>query len=211
MPPLTRRSYRLASLDLLRGLVIVIMAIDHVRDFLLAGALQDPMTDPNVTLGLFMTRWITHFCAPVFVLLAGTSAGLMTARKSRTELARFLFTRGLWLIFVEVFVISTVGHVSPRGIPQLGGQILVTMQVIWAIGASMIVLAGAQCLGRRACLAHRALRSSPATTCSIRSGPQTELLESNVAAVGRAACADVVSSPARSISRSCIRCCRGSA
>ena len=58
-----QRSYRLASLDLLRGLVIVIMAIDHVRDFFLAGALQDPTTDPNVTLGLFMTRWITHFCA----------------------------------------------------------------------------------------------------------------------------------------------------
>jgi len=147
-----QRSYRLASLDLLRGLVIVIMAIDHVRDFFLAGALQDPTTDPNITLGLFMTRWITHFCAPVFVLLAGVSAGLMSARRTPTDLARFLFTRGLWLIAVEWFVVSTFATFAPGGIPQVGGQVLVTMQVIWAIGASMIVLAGAQFLGRHACL-----------------------------------------------------------
>ena len=147
-----QRSYRLASLDLLRGLVIVIMAIDHVRDFFLAGALQDPTTDPNVTLGLFMTRWITHFCAPVFVLLAGVSAGLMSARRTPTDLARLLFTRGLWLIAIEWFVVSTSATFAPAGIPQVGGQILVTMQVIWAIGASMVVLSAAQWLDRRACL-----------------------------------------------------------
>src|SRR4030095_9598274 len=147
-----QRSYRLASLDLLRGLVIVIMAIDHVRDFFLAGALQDPTTDPNITLGLFMTRWITPLCAPVFVLLAGVSAGLMSARRTPTDLARFLFTRGVWLLAVEWFVISTSATFAPAGIPQVGGQILVTMQVIWVIGASMIVLAGAQKLGRRPCL-----------------------------------------------------------
>ena len=147
-----QRSYRLASLDLLRGLVIVIMAIDHVRDFFLAGALQDPTTDPTITLGLFMTRWITHFCAPVFVLLAGVSAGLMSARRTPVDLARFLVTRGLWLIAVEWFVVSTFATFAPTGIPQVGGQVLVTMQVIWAIGASMVVLAGAQFLGRRACL-----------------------------------------------------------
>ena len=147
-----RRSYRLASLDFVRGLVIVIMAIDHVRDFFLAGALQDPTTDPNVTFALFMTRWITHFCAPVFVLLAGVSAGLMAARRTAADLTRFLFTRGLWLIAIEWFVVSTSATFAPTGIPQLGGQVLVTMQVIWAIGASMIVLSGAQLLGRRACL-----------------------------------------------------------
>jgi len=152
-----RRSYRLASLDLLRGLVIVIMAIDHVRDFFLAGALQDPTTDPNVTLALFITRWITHFCAPVFVLLAGVSAGLMAARRAPNDLARFLFTRGVWLIAIECFVISTSATFAPAGIPQVGGRFLVTMQVIWAIGASMIVLAGAQKLGRRACLVIGAL------------------------------------------------------
>jgi len=148
-----RRSYRLREIDMLRGLVIVIMAIDHVRDFFLAGAQQDPMADPNVALSLFATRWITHFCAPVFVLLAGVSAGLMTARKSPADLARLLFTRGLWLVFVEWFVISTLSTFSPGGIAEVGGQIVVPMQVIWAIGVSMIVLSGAQLLGRPACLA----------------------------------------------------------
>ena len=146
-----QRSYRLAAIDMLRGLVIVVMAIDHVRDFLLAGALQDPMADPNVTVSLFATRWITHFCAPVFVLLAGVSAGLMMARRHPADLARLLFTRGLWLVCVEWFVISTLSTFAPGGIAEVGGLILVPMQVIWAIGVSMIVLSGAQLLGRRAC------------------------------------------------------------
>src|SRR4051794_14817687 len=68
------RAYRLEAIDILRGLVILIMAIDHVRDFFLMGTEQDPMANPNITLGLFATRWITHFCAPVFMLLAGASA-----------------------------------------------------------------------------------------------------------------------------------------
>src|ERR1700742_4263518 len=84
------RAYRLEAIDILRGLVIIIMAIDHVRDFFLFGTEQDPMANPNITAGLFATRWITHFCAPVFVLLAGVSAGLMSGRKSRNELGRFL-------------------------------------------------------------------------------------------------------------------------
>jgi uncharacterized membrane protein len=137
---------------MMRGLVIVIMAIDHVRDNFFLGALQDPTTDPNVTAGIFATRWITHFCAPVFVLLAGTSAGLMTRRKSPGELARFLFLRGVWLLFIEMVVISTALTFSPRGIPDLGGQIGVVMQVIWAIGASMIVLSLLQRTGRRTCM-----------------------------------------------------------
>ena len=78
-----QRAYRLTSIDMVRGLVIVIMAIDHVRDNFFAGAQQDPMADPNIAVSLFATRWITHFCAPVFVLLAGVSAGLMVARRSR--------------------------------------------------------------------------------------------------------------------------------
>jgi len=147
------RAYRLEAIDMLRGLVIVIMAIDHVRDFFLFGTEQDPMANPNITAGLFATRWITHFCAPVFVLLAGVSAGLIAGRKSRNELARFLFTRGLWLVMVEIFIVSTLGTFSPGGIAEAGGRIFASMQVIWAIGASMIALSGLQWLGRRACFA----------------------------------------------------------
>ena len=114
---------------------------------------MDPMADPNVSAVVFVTRWITHFCAPVFVLLAGTSAGLMAARKSRRELARFLLTRGAWLIVVEMFLISTAWTFSPRGIAQVGGLTWTSLQVIWAIGASMVALAGLQWLGRPACFA----------------------------------------------------------
>ena len=147
-----RRAYRLTSIDMLRGLAIVIMALDHARDYLNA-SLQDPMLDPNVSPALFATRWITHFCAPVFVFLAGTSAGMMAGRKTPTVLGAFLLKRGVWLIFIEVSVISTAWTFSPLGIEgPLHGKILVVMQVIWAIGASMVVLAGIQFLGRRACL-----------------------------------------------------------
>lgn len=147
-----QRAYRLSSIDMLRGLVIVIMAIDHTRDFFHAGAAIDPMGTPDVPLALALTRWITHFCAPVFVFLSGTSAGIMVARKSPRELAWFLLTRGVWLIFIEIFVISTAGTFSPGGIAQFAGRTLAFMQVIWVIGASMVVLAGVQFLGRRVSL-----------------------------------------------------------
>jgi len=148
-----QRAYRLTAIDMVRGLVIVIMAIDHVRDFVMVAADRDPMTNPNISPALFATRWITHFCAPVFVLLAGTSAGLMAARRSRGELGRFLFTRGLWLVFVEIFIIATAATFAPRGVPELGGAVGIPMQVIWAIGAGMIVLSVMQGAGQRACLA----------------------------------------------------------
>jgi len=146
------RAYRVESIDMVRGLVIVIMALDHVRDFVMLAASSDPMTDPMVGAGLFFTRWITHFCAPVFVFLAGVSAGLMAVRKTRPALGTFLLTRGVWLVFIEVVVLATLVTFSPFGIEQFGGRVVVVMQVIWAIGVSMIVLAGAQFLGRRACL-----------------------------------------------------------
>src|SRR3954468_3429739 len=139
--PADQRGYRLSAIDMVRGLVIVIMAIDHVRDFTMVGTEQDPMTNPSITAAVFFTRWITHFCAPVFVLLAGTSAGLMSGRKGRHALARFLVTRAVWLIFIEVFVLSNLATFSPRGIPELGGSMLAAMQVIWAIAASMLALA----------------------------------------------------------------------
>jgi len=142
----------MSALDILRGLVIALMALDHVRDFVMTAAVQDPTADPTTGPLLFATRWITHFCAPTFVFLAGTSAGLMASRKSAAELASFLLTRGLWLIVLEVLVISSAWTFSPTGVAEWGGRLYVALQVIWAIGASMVVLAGAQFLGRRACL-----------------------------------------------------------
>jgi uncharacterized membrane protein len=150
--PSSTRAYRLDSIDMVRGLVIVIMAIDHVRDYFNFGGEPDPLANPDVGTAVFLTRWITHFCAPVFVLLAGTSAGLMTTRKSQSALGAFLLKRGLWLIFIEWFVVATAWSFAPGGIEQLGGRVGVVMQVIWAIGAGMVVLAGAQFLGQRACL-----------------------------------------------------------
>jgi uncharacterized membrane protein len=151
-PEVDARAYRLSDIDMLRGLVIAIMAIDHTRDFVLAGTVQDPTTNPDISAAIFFTRWVTHFCAPVFVFLAGTSAGLMAARRSSSWLAGFLLKRGVWLIVVEFFVISTGWSFSPLGLEQLDGLIPVAMQVIWAIGASMVVLAVAQFLGVRTCL-----------------------------------------------------------
>jgi uncharacterized membrane protein len=151
-PTSDRRAYRMSALDILRGLVIALMALDHVRDFVMTAAVQDPTVDPTTGPLLFATRWITHFCAPTFVFLAGTSAGLMASRKSAAELASFLLTRGLWLIVLEVLVISSAWTFSPTGVAEWGGRLYVALQVIWAIGASMVVLAGAQFLGRRACL-----------------------------------------------------------
>jgi uncharacterized membrane protein len=147
------RAYRLSSIDMVRGLVVVVMAIDHVRDYFNVGGEADPMANPAVGAALFFTRWITHFCAPVFVFLAGTSAGLMTSRRTPSALGGFLFTRGLWLIFVEFVIVATGWSFAPGGMEQLDGRVGVVMQVIWAIGASMVVLSGAQFLGQRACLA----------------------------------------------------------
>jgi uncharacterized membrane protein len=152
-PASDRRGYRMSSLDILRGLVIVVMALDHVRDFVMTAAVQDPTADPTISPLLFATRWITHFCAPTFVFLAGTSAGLMASRKRPAELASFLLTRGLWLIVLEVLVISVTWSFAPTGVADFGGRTHVALQVIWVIGASMVVLAGGQFLGRRACLA----------------------------------------------------------
>lgn len=146
-----QRSYRLTSIDMLRGLVLVIMVLDHVRSFVFMTPLHLG-GDLNVEPLLFFIRWITHFCAPVFIFLAGTSAGLMTARKPPKLLGEFLFKRGLWLIFVEMVIVSTAWTFSPLGLEQMAGYVVIPMQVIWAIGASMVVLAGFQFLGRRACL-----------------------------------------------------------
>jgi uncharacterized membrane protein len=153
IPVCDRRAYRMTSIDVLRGLVVVVMALDHVRDYVMFGSIQDPTADPASGPLLFATRWVTHFCAPTFVFLSGVSAGLMAHRKSPSDLARFLLVRGLWLIVLEVLVVSTASSFAPMGIAELDGRTYVGLQVIWAIGASMLALAGAQYLGPRGCLA----------------------------------------------------------
>jgi len=128
---------RIDSIDLLRGIVMVIMMLDHTRDFVHSGVLLfDPLDLSKTTTTLFLTRWITHFCAPVFVFLAGTGAYLQLARgKSKRELSRFLISRGLWLIVLEFTVVRLAAffNVNPA--------FLLFIQVIFVIGFSMIVLA----------------------------------------------------------------------
>jgi uncharacterized membrane protein len=134
---LANKSLRIDSIDLLRGLVMVVMMLDHTRDFIHNAVYQFDPTDPTRTnVALFFTRWITHFCAPVFVFLAGTSVYLQFARgKSKGELSRFLVTRGLWLIFLEVTLVRIGVSFS------FDYRFLGFLQVIWAIGVSMIILA----------------------------------------------------------------------
>jgi len=128
-------STRIDSIDLLRGTVMIIMAIDHVRDFFHRDAfIYDPTDLGHTNPALFFTRWITHFCAPVFIFLAGISAHLYGIRKGHKALSFFLLTRGIWLIFAELFLISVGWSFNPL-YPYFN------LQVIWAIGLSMIALA----------------------------------------------------------------------
>ena len=128
---------RIDSIDLLRGIVMVIMILDHTRDFVHNAAFRlDPLDLSQTNTLLFLTRWITHFCAPTFVFLAGTGAYLQLARgKSKSELSRFLITRGLWLIVLELTVVRLGASFS------FDPRLLAFLQVIWVIGVSMIVLA----------------------------------------------------------------------
>ena len=133
---MTPNKKRIDSIDLLRGIVMVIMMLDHTRDFIHSGSfLFDPTDLSRTTVALFFTRWITHFCAPVFVFLAGTGAYLQFARgKSKPELSRFLVTRGIWLIVLELTLVKFGMWFS------FDLRMLAFLQVIWVIGVSMIVL-----------------------------------------------------------------------
>ena len=125
---------RIQSIDLLRGIIMVIMALDHTRDFFhLEAFTDDPLNLATTTPILYFTRWITHFCAPVFVFLAGTSAWLQSQRKTKQELSRFLISRGVWLILIDLTVMSF----GILGDIHFGTFVL---QTIWAIGISMAIL-----------------------------------------------------------------------
>jgi len=123
--------HRIESIDILRGAVMLIMAIDHIRDFYHGS--PEP-TDLAVTTPiLFFTRWITHFCAPAFVFLSGVSAYLAGMRRTENQLGIFLIRRGFWLLFVEVAIITLAITLNPF-------YNVLILQVIWAIGGSMILL-----------------------------------------------------------------------
>jgi uncharacterized membrane protein len=123
---------RLAFIDVLRGVAMVLMALDHTRDFF-SGAHFAPEDLAHTTGPIFFTRWVTHFCAPLFFLLAGTGAYLSLSRgKSPDQVFRFLWTRGLWLVFLDLTVVT---FAWTSGLPLLVGGVL------WSLGWSMVAMA----------------------------------------------------------------------
>ncbi|MGN6491430.1 MAG: DUF1624 domain-containing protein [Agriterribacter sp.] len=130
----TANATRIASIDILRGLVMIVMALDHTRDFFHETAFTaDPLDPATTSVPLFFTRWITHFCAPVFVFLSGISAYLSGQRKTPAATSSFLIKRGMWLVLAEVVIITF-------GITFNPFYNFIIFQVIWAIGWSMILL-----------------------------------------------------------------------
>jgi uncharacterized membrane protein len=131
------KSTRIESIDLLRGIVMIVMALDHVRDYFHADAfLYNPLDLSQTNVPLFFTRWITHFCAPVFVFLAGTSAFLVGSRKGKAALSSFLLKRGIWLLVLEFTIINIAWFFNFQ-------FSLMALTVIWALGIGMIALAAA--------------------------------------------------------------------
>jgi uncharacterized membrane protein len=134
MNPSAPLKNRVQSIDVLRGIIMLIMTLDHCRDFLhFQGNQYSPTNMATTTVLLFFTRWITHFCAPVFLFLSGVSAYLAGLKRSKSELSIFLIKRGLWLMLVEIIVIDFMFSFSP-----LYNTII--LEVLWAIGCSMIIL-----------------------------------------------------------------------
>jgi uncharacterized membrane protein len=138
---------RLTSIDMLRGFVMVLMALDHVRDMLTRPPGADPASAADFSgaeAALFFTRWITHLCAPTFVLLAGVGAHLYGSlgRRTTADVARFLASRGLWLVAMELTVVNLAWSFNLHT--------TLVLQVIWAIGACMVAMAGLVWLPRSA-------------------------------------------------------------
>jgi uncharacterized membrane protein len=124
---------RIESVDVVRGVIMILMALDHTRDFF-GDAAASPTNLATASAGLFLTRWITHFCAPVFFLLTGTGAFLALQRRTVRELSRFLLTRGIWLLVLELVIVRSLGW-------QFNVDFRVTMvTVLWALGWAMITL-----------------------------------------------------------------------
>jgi len=137
------RSKRIQSIDLVRGVVMIIMALDHSRDFLHIGVGldQDPLNFTTTTPILFLSRWVMNFCAPVFVFLSGTSIFLYGSKgKTNKQVAVFLFTRGVWLMLAEIFIILPLWNFYFS---------MMFLQVIWAIGLCMVILSVLQFLPYR--------------------------------------------------------------
>ena len=126
---------RLESVDVVRGLIMILMALDHTRDFFGVPG-QNPTNLATASAALFMTRWVTNICAPVFFLLTGVGACLALRRRAPGELSRYLLTRGLWLIVLEITIVRCLAY-------QFNVDYQVTMLlVVWALGWAMITLAG---------------------------------------------------------------------
>ena len=134
--PLIASKKRIDSIDMLRGIIMIIMALDHTRDFFhITASTADP-TNPAITTPiLFFTRWITHYCAPVFVFLAGTSVFLAGRKKTKKEMSVFLIKRGLWLAFLEIVIFNLIFSFDPM-------YHAIFLQVIWVTGISMVLMAG---------------------------------------------------------------------
>jgi uncharacterized membrane protein len=125
---------RINSIDLLRGIVMIIMALDHVRDYFHIHAFDDdPLNLATTTPALYFTRFITHYCAPTFVFLSGTSIYLQSLRKTKKELSRFLLARGLWLMLLEIVIVNLFWSFNPL-------YNFIGLQVIWVIGLSMVIM-----------------------------------------------------------------------
>lgn len=146
MSAISNPNQRISSIDLVKGLAMLIMALDHVRDYVHAPAFLFDAADPEqTTLAIFFTRWVTHFCAPAFSLLAGMSAYMVGKRKPKNELSAFLLKRGIWLVLIELTLVN-FGWLFDfyHGI--------ILLQVIWSLGISMIVLSGLVYLPRKVIL-----------------------------------------------------------